>query len=83
MLNAPSGSRQTMDSNADMTGTLRSPKLQSWEVAEPTLTQEPPVFSETWGDRRLSCLPSVVCGPMVDGQVLVVDPRGKSQKGEW
>ena len=30
-----------MISNADMTGTLRSPKSQKWEVVEPTLTQGP------------------------------------------
>ena len=40
------GLLQTMVSNANLTGTLRSPESQSWEVAEPTLTQEPSVFSE-------------------------------------
>ena len=70
-----------MISNADMTGTLRSQKSQSWEVVEPTLTQEPSVFSEICRDRRPSCLPSGVCGLMVDVQVLVVDPRGKKPEG--
>lgn len=32
---------QTMISNADMTGTRRSPKSQSWEVVAPTLKPEP------------------------------------------
>ena len=72
---------QTMISNDNMTGTLRSQKSQSWEVVEPTLTQEPSVFSEICRDRRPSCLPSGVCGLMVDVQVLVVDPRGKKPEG--
>ena len=40
------GLLQTMVSNANLTGTLRSPKSQSWEVAESTLTQEPSVTQE-------------------------------------